>query len=63
MRRAVLWDSSATLALLDASDGDHAGAAAFGFDRPWYRSTEEEGNGPVLVMTIDNSRSVPFKCL
>jgi hypothetical protein len=28
MRRAVLWDSSAILALLDASDADHARAAA-----------------------------------
>jgi predicted nucleic acid-binding protein len=28
MRRAVLWDSSAILALLDASDADHAPAAA-----------------------------------
>jgi len=28
MRRAVLWDSSAILALLDASDADHARATA-----------------------------------
>src|SRR5574340_669898 len=28
MKRAVLWDSSAVLALLDADDADHARAAA-----------------------------------
>jgi len=28
MRRAVLWDSSAILALLDADDGDHEAAVA-----------------------------------
>jgi predicted nucleic acid-binding protein len=28
MRRAVLWDSSAILALLDADDADHEGAVA-----------------------------------
>lgn len=28
MRRAVLWDSSAVLALLDADDADHASAVA-----------------------------------
>ncbi len=32
MRRAVLWDSSAILALLDADDADHARAVAIAND-------------------------------
>lgn len=55
MRRAVLWDSSAILALLDAQDADHARAASVAHrlaadERPCFITNYVEAETHALLL-------------
>ena len=55
MRRAVLWDSSAILALLDADDADHQHAAAIALEiaaeeRPSFITNYIEAEAHALLL-------------